>query len=132
MPRVLVVDDDPNTVEMLSKALSLFGHQPERAFSGEEALDQVSERLPDVVLLDLMMPGIDGYETLRRLRGLPGGNQVPVIVVTASSEPDLEQRVAAAGATGCLRKPVQLSVLADLIDSCLALGVVRDIPSTAR
>jgi putative two-component system response regulator len=117
---------------MLSKALSLFGHQPERAFSGEEALDQVSERLPDVVLLDLMMPGIDGYETLRRLRGLPGGNQVPVIVVTASSEPDLEQRVAAAGATGCLRKPVQLSVLADLIDSCLALGVVRDIPSTAR
>jgi CheY-like chemotaxis protein len=132
MPRVLVVDDDPNTVEMLSKALSLFGHQPERAFSGEEALDQVSERLPDVVLLDLMMPGIDGYETLRRLRGLPGGSQVPVIVVTASSEPDLEQRVAAAGATGCLRKPVQLSVLADLIDSCLALGVVRDPTSTAR
>jgi CheY-like chemotaxis protein len=79
-----------------------------------------------------MMPGIDGYETLRRLRALPGGNQVPVIVVTASSEPDLEQRVAAAGATACLRKPVQLSVLADLIDSCLAFRVVRDIPSTAR
>ncbi len=132
MPRVLVVDDDPNTVEMLAKALTLFGHQAERAFSGEEALDQTGRRLPEVVLLDLMMPGIDGYETLRRLRVLPGGDQVPVIVVTASSEPDLEQRVAAAGATGCLRKPVQLSALADLIDSCLAPHAAKDLASTGR
>jgi CheY-like chemotaxis protein len=121
MARVLIVDDDPNTVEMLAKALSLFGHQAERAFSGEEALQQVDAQPPELILLDLMMPGIDGYETLRRLRSMPGLDRLPVIVVTASSEPDLEGRVAAAGAAGCLRKPVHLAVLADTIDSSLKL-----------
>lgn len=119
MADVLIVDDDPNTVEMLAKALALFGHQPRRAFSGEEALVSVGAGKPQAILLDLMMPGIDGYETLRRLRSMEGASDLPVIVVTASSEPDLEQRVAAAGATGCLRKPVQLSTLADLIDRSL-------------
>lgn len=124
MARVLIVDDDPNTVEMLSKALALFGHQPERAYSGEEALLQVGERAPEVILLDLMMPGIDGYETLRRLREIPGMGNLPIIVVTASSEQDLEQRVAATGGDCCLRKPVHLSVLADSIDA--ALRAYRD------
>lgn len=132
MPKVLIVDDDPNTVEMLAKALTLFGHQAERAFSGEEALEQVNAQAPELILLDLMMPGIDGYETLRRLRRMPTGNRLPVIVVTASSEPDLEQRVAAAGATGCLRKPVQLSVLADLIDHSLTPRLEKDGASAAH
>jgi CheY-like chemotaxis protein len=129
MAKVLIVDDDPNTVEMLSKALALFGHQPERAFSGEEALVRAGEQAPQVILLDLMMPGIDGYETLRRLREIPGMGRLPVIVVTASSEPDLEQRVAAAGGDRCLRKPVHLSTLADSIDA--ALRVYQDAAPAA-
>ena len=115
MARVLIVDDDPNTVEILARAITFYGHQAERAYSGEEALEKISGHPPEIVLLDLMVPGLDGYETLRRLRNIPGLSKLPVIIVTASAKTDLEQRVAAAGATGCLRKPVSLAALAELI-----------------
>jgi CheY-like chemotaxis protein len=117
--KVLIVDDDPNTVEILARAITFYGHEAERAFSGEEALEKVSGHPPEVVLLDMMVPGLGGYETLRRLRGLPGMNRLPVIVVTASARQDLEQQIRAAGATAYLRKPVQLSVLAELINLSL-------------
>ncbi len=113
--KVLIIDDDPNTVEILARAIAMYGHQADRAFSGEEALEKASGHPPEVVLLDLMVPGLGGYETLRRLRGIPGMNRLPVIVVTASAKPDLEQQIRDAGATAYLRKPVQLSVLAELI-----------------
>jgi CheY-like chemotaxis protein len=113
--KVLIVDDDPNTVEILARAITFYGHQPERAFSSEEALQKVSDHPPEVVLLDLMVPGLGGYETLRRLRRIPGMNHLPVIVVTANAKQELEQQIRAAGVTAYLLKPVQLSVLAELI-----------------
>ncbi len=111
MARVLIVDDEITTVDMLSKALQLFGHEPLPAYDGEHALRSLAEGVPDLMLLDLMMPGMDGYETLRRVRQLPAARDLPVVIVTASPDPDLEQRVSAAGGNGCLRKPVDLDLL---------------------
>jgi CheY-like chemotaxis protein len=114
--RVLIVDDEMATVEMLSKALGLIGHSPIPAYDGEGALDHLGRDWPDLVLLDLMMPGMDGYETLRRLRQLPRGAALPVLVVTASPDPDLDEKVAAAGGNGYLRKPVGLDKLAQAVE----------------
>lgn len=115
MVRVLIVDDERTTVELLFKALNLFGYDPIMAFSGEEALEVTVAEQPDVVLLDLLMPGIDGYETLRRLRTMPEGKKLPIIVVTAVQEEGLEERVAQAGGDACLRKPVDLVALSATI-----------------
>lgn len=124
MAMVLVVDDEITTVDMLSKALQLFGHEPVPAYGGEQALHSLEERAPDLILLDLMMPGTDGYETLRRVRTSPVGQNMPVVMVTASPDrgssacwPDLEQRVSAAGGNGCLRKPVDLDALSRTVTS---------------
>lgn len=118
MATVMVVDDNPTMVEMLSMALNLFGHNALAVYSGEEALERIPADLPDVILLDLTMPGIDGYETLRRMRAMPTGNTLPVFVITAAAELDLEERVLLAGGTGLLRKPIQMETLADTVDSC--------------
>jgi CheY-like chemotaxis protein len=108
MAKILIVDDERITVDMLSTALNLHGHQPLAAYSGQQALDIVSEEHPELILLDLMMPGLDGYQTLEKLRALPEGRQIPVIIVTASEDEGLEQRVRAAGADGLLRKPTDM------------------------
>lgn len=120
----MVVDDNPTMVEMLSMALNIFGHNALTAYSGEEALERIPSEAPEVVFLDLTMPGIDGYETLRRLRAMPAGADVPVFVITAAAEADLEERVLLAGANGLLRKPIQMETLADVVEQASRLARV--------
>lgn len=126
----MVVDDNPTMVEMLSMALNIFGHNALTAYSGEEALERIPSEAPEVVFLDLTMPGIDGYETLRRLRAMPAGADVPVFVITAAAEADLEERVLLAGANGLLRKPIQMETLADVVEQASRLVCVdRERPA---
>jgi len=106
------VDDNQAMVEALSMVVSARGHVALSAHSGEEALTVVANDVPDVVLLDLKMPGIDGFETLGRLRKMPQGQGLPVLIITAQDEADLESRVAAAGGNGLLKKPVDVNLLA--------------------
>jgi two-component system response regulator QseB len=117
MATVMIVDDNPTMVEMLSMALNIFGHNALAAYSGEEALERIPGSDLDLVLLDLTMPGIDGYETLRRLRSRPDTEGLPVYVITAAAELDLEERIHLAGGTGLLRKPIQMETLADLVEA---------------
>lgn len=111
MARVLVVDDNPDMALMLSRFLSFAGHETIRAYGGRQALNLLQIERPDIMLLDLMMPDIDGYETLRRLRKLPELDGLPVIVVTASADPDVAKRVLAQGANACLFKPLEADQL---------------------
>lgn len=131
MATVMIVDDNPTMVEMLSMALNIFGHNVLAAYSGEEALEQIPKANLDLVLLDLTMPGIDGYETLRRLRALPETEGLPVYVITAAAELDLEENIRLAGGTGLLRKPIQMETLADLVEthSCAELIGVSQRPA---
>jgi CheY-like chemotaxis protein len=115
MADILIVDDNPTMVEMLSTALSIFGHNPMQALSGEQALDLLGHARPDLVFLDLTMPGMDGYETLRRVRALEDGENIPVVVLTAAAELDLEERIRLAGGTACLRKPVEMDTLSQTV-----------------
>ncbi len=81
MQRVLVIDDDPSITSALKRGLAYQGFTVDTAHSGTEGLAMAREQPPDVVLLDVMMPGMDGYEVLRRLRA--ADEQLPVLMVTA-------------------------------------------------
>ena len=111
--RVLIVEDDTNSRNMLYQTLCGAGFVAEAVDCGEEALKRFEELRPDVVLMDIHMPGIDGYETTHRLRLLPGGRQTKVIIVTASgfNTNDLAEKVTAAGADGYVAKPFKIAEL---------------------
>ena len=113
---VLVVDDDPAIRFLLFRVLLEEGYRVETAADGKQALDAIAKRLPDLILLDVDMPGINGLEVCRRLKESPRTRLVPVVIVTAQG--DLSRRLNAwdDGADDFLAKPFHLSV-ADVYDS---------------
>ena len=84
--RVLVVDDDKKNCRLLEAMLESLGHESVVAYDGLEALERVRDSI-DVVLMDVMLPGIDGFEAVRRIRALPGVADIPVVMVTVLIEP---------------------------------------------
>ena len=104
---ILVVDDMPANIGVLLETLSKAGYRVRVAPDGESALEQLQYSPPALVLLDVMMPGMDGFETCRRLRRLPGLEQLPVIFMTALSEIQDKVRAFAAGADDYVSKPFQ-------------------------
>ena len=100
--RVLVVDDEPHLVRAVRMYLELQGYTVFGASSGEEALEAVREKLPDLVILDVMMPGTDGFEVLAQLRRL---SNIPVIMLTARGEEDQKVHGLALGADDYVTKP---------------------------
>jgi len=104
---VLVVDDNEQNRQLARATLEMEGFEVRLASSGLEALSAFAERQPDCVLLDVRMPGIDGLETCRRLRALPGGQDVPVLFLTALRDLETFDAALAAGGDDFLTKPVQ-------------------------
>src|SRR5436190_22202161 len=86
-PRILIVDDTPANVHILHARLRAHGYDIVVATDGEEALDEVQQGLPELILLDVMMPKLDGFEVCRRLRAKPSLPFIPIILVTAKSDP---------------------------------------------
>src|SRR5688572_29390870 len=83
---ILIVDDTPANLGVLVETLGAAGYNLMVAEDGEEALAQTERTRPDMILLDVMMPGIDGFETCRRLKSRPGTRDIPVLFMTALSE----------------------------------------------
>lgn len=106
-PSILVVDDTPANIGFLVETLSKAGYAVRVAQDGESALEQAQYAPPCLVLLDVMMPGIDGFETCRRLRLIPQFQKTPVIFMTALSEAQDKVRAFAAGANDYVTKPFQ-------------------------
>lgn len=103
---VLVVDDSPGTLGLLNDTLEAAGYTVLLALSGNAALETASRATPDIILLDAVMPGLDGFETCRRLKRLPGLAAVPVIFMTALSETEHVLAALAAGGVDYVTKPV--------------------------
>ena len=104
-PRILVVDDDPVIVRLLDVNFRLDGFDVFTAGRGEDALALAQETPPDVILLDVMMPDLDGYEVYRRLREIPSLIRTPVFFLSARAKDDDRSRGMASGVTDYITKP---------------------------
>jgi two-component system cell cycle sensor histidine kinase/response regulator CckA len=110
-PLVLVVDDDAGIRLLLRRVLAREGYAVEQAENGVQALSAYERLRPDVVLLDILMPEMDGFDTCTRLRALPAGDRTPVLMITALEDPESVKRAFEAGATDYITKPIHLDVL---------------------
>jgi len=103
--KILIVDDDPDSVELLTKRLRAEGYHTSEAYDGEQALRQVEEYRPDVVILDIKMPKIDGYEVCRRLKGSEGTRLIPIIMLTVKRKVPDKVKGLDVGADDYIPKP---------------------------
>ena len=127
MARILVVEDEKQISDMIAFKLRNSGHHVIQAHDGEQAIDLAKGHLPDLVMLDVMMPGIGGFEVLRRLKIDPALRAVPVIMVTAKGHERDVLSGLQGGAVDYVVKPFSLKELAARVE--LALGTER--PPTA-
>jgi class 3 adenylate cyclase len=125
-PRILVVDDTPANVHILQARLAAHGYDIVTATDGEEALAAVQETQPDLILLDVMMPKLDGFEVCRRLRGDPSVPFIPIILVTARSDPKDIVAGLEAGGDEYLTKPVDQAALVARVKSMLRIKNLHD------
>jgi class 3 adenylate cyclase len=123
---ILVVDDNESNRDLLARRLSRDGHRVELAADGAEALRAVGERAFDLILLDLMMPDISGYEVLTRLKADERTREIPVIMISALNEMDSIVRCIEAGAVDYLPKPFEPTLLQARIGSSLDNKLLRD------
>lgn len=128
MKIVLVIDDDPLMIEMVKDFLESHGYHVIPARTGQEALAKAEISKPDVLILDVMMPGMDGYETCRSLKQDARLSGVPVIMFTASTDLKFNQRAFEAGADFCLSKPFEMDRFLNVVRMAAAKTVK---PATA-
>ncbi len=113
--KILVIDDGESAADMLALFFEFEGYEVRKAYDGERGLEIAAEMEPDLVLLDLAMPGIDGYETARRLRETPAGRQAALVALTGWSEDSERDRTTEAGFDHHLVKPAEPKMLRDLL-----------------
>jgi len=118
-PKVLLVDDEDSLRKVLKDLLEREGYEVSEARDGVQALDQVDRVGPDIVVLDLNLPGLDGYGVLSHLRSRPATAGLPVIVLTAKGDEDNEVRVFALGADDFLQKPFRARALSARLEAVL-------------
>jgi len=119
---VLIVDDEPNIVLSLKFLLAQEGHEVRTAGSGEEALRALAERLPDLVILDVMMPRPDGFEVCQTIRANPAWREIPVIMLTAKGRDVEIQKGLAMGADDYITKPFATKDLIAKVQAILQGG----------
>jgi len=113
--KILIVDDEPEFIAMLQMRLEANGYTVISAPDGQAGLDVAQSATPDLILLDVMMPGLDGFETLRKLRRQPATRGIPVVMMTARSESRAIAKAQELGATDYLIKPCEADALLEVI-----------------
>lgn len=106
MPKILLADDNADTVEILAAVLRKEGYEVIRSWSGAEAIEKVKLERPALILLDVMMPKMDGFEVCRIVKSDPATAEIPIVMVTAKADLASARRVRELGASGYLIKPI--------------------------
>lgn len=117
---ILVIDDDITSLDIVSFLIEEKGYCVERCADGFSAVEHTRNSLPDLIIVDLMMPGINGAETVRQIRELGVANNVPIIAFTAVDEPELHKEARSAGCNEVLTKPCRPDKLLKHIRQYLA------------
>jgi two-component system cell cycle response regulator len=110
-PFILVVDDNRITTKLLRRYLEANGFEAKEAYDGIECLEQVELQKPDTIVLDVMMPRLDGYETVRKLKSQEHTKDIPVVIVTALNDVANQLKSIDAGADDFLSKPIEEKLL---------------------
>jgi two-component system cell cycle response regulator len=124
--KILVVDDNKPNVELLQAHLESAGYVVITAFSGKEALARIASDKPDIILLDIMMPEMSGYEVCRRLKADPETKHTPVVMVTALHELEDVEKAVEVGADDFLMKPIHKHELFSRVKSMLRVKSLED------
>jgi CheY-like chemotaxis protein len=119
MPRVLVVDDDPQVLRLLRVNFELEGYDVVSASDGNEALETIAAQAPDLVVCDVMMPGMDGFEVVRRLRSDASTSRLPIVMLSAKAMGSDARKGLDAGADEYVTKPFDPAELIDVVDRLL-------------
>ena len=124
--KILAVDDTPQNIKVLDAILSPRGYAVIAASSGAEALEKVRTETPDLILLDIVMPGMSGYEVARHLRADPATRVLPIVMVTALGAQEEKVKALEAGADDFLMKPVNQLELLARVKSLLRIKAYQD------
>ncbi|MGE5674397.1 MAG: response regulator [Mycobacterium leprae] len=120
---ILLIEDDPDIQKMVRLSLMYQGgHQVSLASGGVEGLQKAANENPDLILLDVMMPEMDGYETCRRLKAQPGTRHIPIVFLSARAQQSEIQKGRELGAVGYLVKPFDPMTLSSQLDTILGNG----------
>jgi two-component system cell cycle response regulator DivK len=122
--RILVVEDNPKNLKLVRDVLTYSGYEVIEATTGEDGVRLAHESLPDLILMDLQLPGIDGAEALRQIRAAEE-SQVPVVAVTAFAMNDDRERAFESGFDGYVEKPISVRALPQQVRDFLRLGDSR-------
>ncbi len=115
MVKILLADDDAVTRIIISRMLTDQGYSVDLADRGDSAFETAVSNTPDVILLDVMMPGLDGFEVLSLLKNYPGTKDIPVLMLTRKDDPEAIAKALEEGSYGYIFKPVDSDVLVDSV-----------------
>jgi two-component system cell cycle response regulator DivK len=115
MSTVLIVEDNEKNMKLARDILQVKGYQTLEAVTGEEGVKLAREKLPDLVLMDIQLPGINGIEAFRQIRGDAGTARIPVVALTASVTPTDRSAINAAGFDAFVSKPINLKEFLDTV-----------------
>lgn len=118
--KLLIVDDNSDFRQIIRQSLTKAGYEVVEAGDGRQTLDLVRTAKPDLILLDILMPGTDGYELCRQLKTNPTTSQIPIMVLTALGDPLAQHKAQQAGADEYVAKPVSTQELQDRVERLLA------------
>jgi DNA-binding response OmpR family regulator len=122
VPHIVVVDDDPELLTLISMLLRRIGAESQTFLDGYSALRHLETHTPDMVILDLMLPEVDGFEVLRQIRSQKRFDQVPVLILSAKADPSTIRRGLDGGADGYVTKPYIANSLIDRVRLLLGAG----------
>ncbi|MDT3740275.1 MAG: response regulator [Candidatus Kapabacteria bacterium] len=124
-PYILVVDDNKITTKLLKRYLEANGYEAVEAYDGIECLEKVAERHPDAIVLDVMMPRMDGYDTVAQLKADPATAHIPVVIVTALNDVPNQIKSIGTGADDFLSKPIEEKLLIAKVKLLSSLNINR-------
>ena len=119
-PLIMIVDDDRSMRMLLNMAMEESDYQVVEAKNGEQCLAEYADNQPDLILLDAMMPDIDGFTCCQKIRSSPGGDRLPILMITALDDKESIQEALDAGASDYITKPIQWAILSEKVQSLLS------------